>query len=115
MGVRRARGAHTRQCPATLSEVLGRPIAHVRVDVPTFQSSSASEGLPDFVIEVIVEAARLAPQDEFVASDDVARRILGRPASRLRDWIERNREPRPASVAYVPLRRWKESRRTPCD
>jgi hypothetical protein len=44
------------------------------------------------VIETIIEAARLAPEGRFVASDDVIRRILGRPASGLRDWVERNRE-----------------------
>jgi hypothetical protein len=44
------------------------------------------------VIETIMEAARLAPEGAFVASDDVVRRILGRPASGPRDWVERHRD-----------------------
>jgi uncharacterized protein YbjT (DUF2867 family) len=77
---------------ATLSEVLGRPIAHVRVDLPTFQASAADAGLPDFVVEAIGEAARLAPEGAFVSSDEVIRQILGRPGTGLRDWTEFNRE-----------------------
>jgi uncharacterized protein YbjT (DUF2867 family) len=77
---------------ATLSEVLGRGIAHVRVDVPTFQESAASRGLPDYVVETIIEAASLAPDGAFVASDDVIRRVLGRSAIGLGSWAERNRE-----------------------
>jgi uncharacterized protein YbjT (DUF2867 family) len=77
---------------ATLSEVLGRPIAHVRVDVPAFQESAASRGLPAYVIDTILEAASLAPEGAFVASDDVIRGVLGWPASGFRDWVERNRE-----------------------
>jgi len=76
---------------ATLSEVLGRPIAHVRIDVPAFQASAAGRGLPAHVIDTIVEAASLAPAGTFVASDDVIRRILGRPASPFHDWVDRNR------------------------
>lgn len=76
----------------TLSEVLGRPISHVRMDVRAFQESAAAGGLPAFVIETITEAASLASAGTFVASDDVIRRVLGRPASPLRDWVERNRE-----------------------
>jgi uncharacterized protein YbjT (DUF2867 family) len=55
-GVRRGdAAARASRCPsaltydeiaATLSQVLGRPIAHVRIDLPTFQGSAASGGLP---------------------------------------------------------------------
>jgi len=75
----------------TLSKVLGRPIAHVRIDLSTFQESAARDGLPEFVIEAIVEAARVAPQGAFVASDDVLHRVIGRSATPLSDWVERNR------------------------
>jgi uncharacterized protein YbjT (DUF2867 family) len=74
-----------------LSEVLGRPISHVRIDVPAFRASAAGRGLPAHVIDTIVEASSLAPAGTFIASDDVIRRILGRPASPLRDWVDRNR------------------------
>lgn len=77
---------------ATLTEVLGRPVAHLRLDVSAFRKSAASRGLPAFVIDTITEAARLAPHGTFVASDDVVRRVLGRPASPLRDWVERHRD-----------------------
>jgi uncharacterized protein YbjT (DUF2867 family) len=77
---------------ATLSEVLGRPIEHLRVDIPTFQESAARDGLPDFRIEAIVEVARMASEGAFAASDDVVRRVLGRPASPLHDWVERHRD-----------------------
>jgi uncharacterized protein YbjT (DUF2867 family) len=76
---------------ATLSEGLGRPIAHVRLEVPAFRESAAS-GLPTYVIETVVEAATVAPNSTFAASDDAIRRVLGRPASPLSHWVERNRE-----------------------
>jgi uncharacterized protein YbjT (DUF2867 family) len=76
---------------ATLSEVLGRPIAHVRLDEQAFRNLAARAGLPAHVVETISEAARLAPEGVFVASDDAIRRVLGRPASPLRDWVERHR------------------------
>jgi uncharacterized protein YbjT (DUF2867 family) len=77
---------------AALSEVLGRPISHVRLEVPAFRESAARRGLPVYVIETVVEAATFAPNGTFVASDDVIRRALGRPASPLSNWVERNRE-----------------------
>jgi uncharacterized protein YbjT (DUF2867 family) len=77
---------------ATLSEVLGRPISHVRLEVPAFRESAARRGLPVYVIETVVEAATFAPDRTFVASDDVIRRALGRPASPLSNWVERNRD-----------------------
>ncbi len=75
---------------ATLSEALNRLIAHVRVDLPTFQAAAAGEGLPDFVIEAIVEVARVAPGGAFVGSDEIVQRVLGRPASPLQDWVEQH-------------------------
>ena len=77
---------------AILSDALGRSIAHVRIDVPAFQASAAGRGLPAHVIDTIVEAASLAPSGTFIASDDAIQQILGRPASPLRDWVDRNRE-----------------------
>jgi hypothetical protein len=52
--------------------------------VGAFWESAASAGRPAYAIETIIEAPRLSPEGAFVASDDVVRRILGRPAPGLR-------------------------------
>ena len=65
----------------------------MRADLPAFKASAARDGPARlFVVETIGEAARLAPEGTSIASDDVIRRILGRPARGLRDWVERHRD-----------------------
>jgi uncharacterized protein YbjT (DUF2867 family) len=87
------------QLAEVFSDVLGRPVAHVRVDPEEFRESSRREGLPDFVIEAITDTGRMAGEGKFVADDAVIRRILGRPGAPFRDWIARNRDAfQPADV-----------------
>jgi uncharacterized protein YbjT (DUF2867 family) len=76
---------------ATLTEVLGRRIEHVRVDLKDFAESALRSGLPDFVVEAITESAPLARLGKYAPNDDAVQRVLGRKASPFREWAERNR------------------------
>jgi uncharacterized protein YbjT (DUF2867 family) len=77
---------------ATFADALGREVVHTRVDVAPFREAALRDGLPDFVVEMIVEAAAVVPAGHFVADDQVVRRVLGRPATPFRDWLVQNRE-----------------------
>ena len=76
---------------AILSDALGRPVTHARVDVPNVQEPAASRGLPAHVIDTIIEARASRPMARSSPPMRTFRRILGRPASPLRDWVDRHR------------------------
>ena len=76
---------------ATLTEVLGRRVEHVRVELAAFREAALQAGLPDFVVEAISESAPLASTGKYAPTDDVVLRILGRRGSTFRGWVDRHR------------------------
>jgi uncharacterized protein YbjT (DUF2867 family) len=80
------------QLAELLSNVLRRPVEHVRLDPEEFRENALREGLPDFVIEAITDTGRLAAEGKFVADDAIIRTILGRPGSTFRDWMYQHRD-----------------------
>jgi uncharacterized protein YbjT (DUF2867 family) len=76
---------------ATFTRILGRSIAHVRLDHAGFRAAALGAGLPDFVVEAILDAAAHTLEGDYTTNDEVIRRILGRPAHGFADWVERHR------------------------
>jgi uncharacterized protein YbjT (DUF2867 family) len=76
---------------ATLTRLLGKKVEHVPLDPAEFGEQALRDGLPDFVVEAITEAAADTRRGKFVVDDSVIRRVLGRPAAPLTDWLERHR------------------------
>lgn len=77
---------------ATFTRVLGRRVEHVRLDLPAFREAALGSGLPDFVVEAITDAAANTIKGRYATDDDVVRRVLGRPAASLEEWVVRNRD-----------------------
>jgi len=77
---------------ATFTRVLGRRVEHVRMDDATFEAGVLKAGLPDFVVEAITSTAISARDGKYEVSDDVVRRVVGRRASSLADWVARHRD-----------------------
>lgn len=77
---------------ATFSRVLGRPVQHVRMDAAAFEVAALRTGLPDFVVQAITATASSARSGKYEVSDAVVRRVLGRPAAGLAEWITEHRE-----------------------
>jgi uncharacterized protein YbjT (DUF2867 family) len=77
---------------ATLTDVLGRRIAHVRLDAAAFREVALRAALPDFVIEAITGSATFARAGKYAVDDDVVQKVLGRRASTFRDWALRHRD-----------------------
>jgi len=78
----------TADIAAVLSEVLGRPVAHVDVPPEAFRSGMEQAGLPPFLIEMQVEyCAAVADGVVDIVSPDVPN-LLGRPANDYRSWAQ---------------------------
>ncbi len=79
------------QVAALLSELSGKPVAHVDLDAQALASGLAAAGLPPFVIDMLAAFDAQTADGYHEVVTDAAERIGGRAPQALRSFLEANR------------------------
>ncbi len=74
---------------AAIGHVLDRPVPVEHIDVASYEHMLAGYGLPDFLVELLVDAQRAMRQGALDVESGDLERLLGRPATALPDGIAR--------------------------
>lgn len=74
---------------AAIGHVLDRPVPVEHIDVASYEHMLAGYGLPDFLVELLVDAQRAMRQGALDVESGDLERLLGRPATPLPDGIAR--------------------------
>lgn len=72
-----------------IGEVLGRDVAVRHVDISEYRQMIAGFGLPDYLVELLVDAQQAMRQGALDVESDDLERLLGRPPAPLKESIAR--------------------------
>ncbi|MGB8332081.1 MAG: SDR family oxidoreductase [Polyangiales bacterium] len=87
-----ARAYGAKGIAAEIGRVIGRPVTYIDIDEEQAQSMMLQQGMPAWLVEAGLAVFAHAKAGGEAAVDPALARIIGRPASSLSEFVQRNRE-----------------------